>query len=79
LDPSVESHAFEAFVQGTATSAGIGLGLATVKRLVEAYRGRVGVHPATKRGSVFWFELPLLETATRRAVPSEPSQPILHS
>lgn len=38
---------------------GLGLGLATVKRLVLAHGGRVGVRPrAEGRGSVFWFELP---------------------
>ena len=38
---------------------GLGLGLATVKRLVLAHGGRVGVRGrADGHGSVFWFELP---------------------
>jgi signal transduction histidine kinase len=37
---------------------GIGLGLATVKKLVEAYKGRVGAISRQGRGSVFWVELP---------------------
>jgi signal transduction histidine kinase len=37
---------------------GHGLGLATVKRLVAAHGGHVGVRPVDGRGSIFWFELP---------------------
>jgi signal transduction histidine kinase len=32
--------------------------LATVKRLVEGHRGRVGVCSEPGRGSTFWFVLP---------------------
>jgi signal transduction histidine kinase len=39
-----------------------GLGLATVKKIVEAYRGRVGVRSRPGKGSVFWFELPKART-----------------
>jgi signal transduction histidine kinase len=40
------------------TAPGLGLGLATVKRLVEGYGGAVGVRSAPSGGAVFWFELP---------------------
>jgi two-component system phosphate regulon sensor histidine kinase PhoR len=36
---------------------GTGLGLAIVKSLVEAMGGRVGMEPASPRGSVFWVTL----------------------
>lgn len=36
-----------------------GLGLAFCKLAVEAHGGVIGVDPATPRGSVFWFELPV--------------------
>lgn len=45
---------------------GFGLGLATVKKLVEGHQGSVGVTSALGKGSTFWFELPkagVLESA----------------
>jgi signal transduction histidine kinase len=60
---------FEPYVRGTTKAAGIGLGLATVKRLVEGHGGAVGVRSAPGHGATFWFELPL--------VPSEQDQPTL--
>ena len=62
LPPGAEEHVFEPFMrlrEAEPVKAGIGLGLATVKRLVEANGGQVGVdsHPGT--GCCFWFTLPL--------------------
>ena len=37
---------------------GLGLGLATVRRLVQAYGGTVGVRRASPHGAIFWFDLP---------------------
>lgn len=37
---------------------GIGLGLATVRRLAESHHGSVGVDSRPGAGSTFWFELP---------------------
>ncbi|MGH8289884.1 MAG: sensor histidine kinase [Steroidobacteraceae bacterium] len=54
-----EERIFEPFrrLQGT-RQPGFGLGLATVKKIVEAYHGRLGVRSNLSKGSVFWFELP---------------------
>jgi signal transduction histidine kinase len=59
LPEGLEAHVFEPYVRGPhATQSGIGLGLATVKRLVEAHDGKVGVVSVAGRGCTFWFELP---------------------
>lgn len=56
-------------MDGSATrsfeGAGLGLGLALCKRLVEGMGGRVGVESELGKGSCFWGELTL---------PSAPSQ-----
>ena len=39
-------------------AAGFGIGLATVKRIVRAHGGRVGVLDNTGGGTIMWFELP---------------------
>lgn len=65
LPSGFEDHAFEPYVRGRApTQPGIGLGLATVKRLVEGHGGRVGVRSIPGSGCTFWFELPKVADAT---------------
>ena len=57
LDPGVEPNLFDPFVRGNVGGvSGIGLGLATVKRMAEAYGGAVGVHTVKGERSVFWFD-----------------------
>jgi signal transduction histidine kinase len=48
---------FEAYVSLDKKSRGLGLGLATVKRLADAHGGAVGVR-RKPRGATFWCELP---------------------
>jgi len=49
---------FQPYVRGPdARGRGLGLGLATVSRIVEAHQGRLGVEPAAP-GCRFWFALP---------------------
>jgi signal transduction histidine kinase len=55
----MERRIFEPYVRAEgATQPGVGLGLATVKRLCEAHGGSVGVRSTSGRGSTFWFSLP---------------------
>jgi signal transduction histidine kinase len=63
-----EDRVFEPFVRVSGTrTGGIGLGLATVKRLVESHGGRVGVYSMLGRGCRFRFDLP--------RAPSSPASP----
>ncbi len=61
---------FEPYVRGkNARGRGLGLGLATVKKVVEAYGGNVGVN-STPEGCAFWFTLPIA------ARPGDRKQPV---
>jgi signal transduction histidine kinase len=74
LPPELGSHAFDPYVRGAGTSEpGLGLGLATVRRLVEGHDGRYGVSSQPGRGALFWFELP----ATDEPPPDLPAAPAL--
>ncbi|HTM04545.1 MAG TPA: HAMP domain-containing sensor histidine kinase [Vicinamibacterales bacterium] len=58
--PELQGRIFEPFVRGPETGTeGAGLGLATVKRLVERHGGKVGVDSRPGEGSLFWVELPV--------------------
>ena len=48
-------------------AGGTGLGLAIVKHIVLNHGGRAGVNSELGHGSVFWFRLPLAETAVPAA------------
>jgi two-component system, OmpR family, phosphate regulon sensor histidine kinase PhoR len=56
------SHMFEIFYRGRESIAapGFGLGLATVKRIVDAHGGRIWVDTAPGHGTAFSFTLPLV-------------------
>jgi signal transduction histidine kinase len=59
VPPGLESAIFEPYRRAPGvTQPGLGLGLATVKRLVLAHGGKLGVRPARAGGAVFWIELP---------------------
>jgi signal transduction histidine kinase len=62
LPPGADRIIFEPFRRLTeGNQPGIGLGLATVKKLVDAYKGRVGVVSTEGCGSIFWFEIPNIQ------------------
>jgi signal transduction histidine kinase len=77
LPRDAEQRVFEPFQRLNASKPGIGLGLATVKKLAEAYGGRVGVHSTLGEGSTFWVELPVAPSPPPIASParSEGDQP----
>ncbi len=54
-------HLFEIFYRGQREedTQGFGLGLAAVKRIIDAHGGRIWVDTAPGRGCTFWFAFPL--------------------
>jgi signal transduction histidine kinase len=74
--PSLGQSIFEPFVRGDTRPDGVGLGLATVRRLAEAHGGQAEFRCAPGGGSVFWFDIPVagngkrfwLSTLERRSV-----------
>ncbi len=59
VPPEIRSTVFEPHIRAPGLKQpGIGLGLATVRRLARAHGGEVGLEPARGSGSCFWFELP---------------------
>jgi signal transduction histidine kinase len=67
---------FEPYARVAGTGQpGLGMGLATVKRLVTAHGGAVGVRSETGRGALFWFELPRSNRFADAPSPSPPAQP----
>jgi signal transduction histidine kinase len=58
IDEKAQTKIFEPYFRVIKSEPGLGLGLATVKRLIEARGGKIGVRSELHRGSCFWFELP---------------------
>lgn len=60
--PEDRARIFERFYRSSHTPTtvmGAGLGLAIVRRIVEAHGGRIGVDDNVPHGAIFWFTLPL--------------------
>lgn len=67
IDPSIAGRLFEAFV--TTKRAGMGVGLAISRQIVEAHRGRLWCETEPGKGARFRFTIPL--TAEGQALPED--------
>jgi signal transduction histidine kinase/ActR/RegA family two-component response regulator/PAS domain-containing protein len=84
IEPELLPHVFELFIQGNQASdrskggAGMGLGLALVKSLVELQGGSVQAHSAgAGKGSEFTVRLPRLEAPLQPGEAAPASNPVL--
>jgi signal transduction histidine kinase len=57
--PDMQERIFELYVRADPTSSapGLGLGLATLKHLVDMQGGAIGVRPGESKGACFWVQL----------------------
>jgi signal transduction histidine kinase len=58
IPDSERDRVFELFQRVETSVEGSGIGLATVKRVIEAHGGAIGVSPVDGPGTNVWFELP---------------------
>jgi signal transduction histidine kinase len=87
IPAGLDERVFQAYVRGPGSAQpGIGLGLATVQKLVVAHGGTVGVKSAPLGGALFWVEMPramdpeVVQKASPALLPvgqavNEPAQP----
>ena len=52
------TRVFDPLARVDAAVSGLGIGLATCRRIIGAHGGRIGIDPTVVEGARFWFELP---------------------
>jgi signal transduction histidine kinase len=57
IDPSIALNVFKPLI--TTKDGGMGMGLSICQSIITSHGGRIWVEPASKRGSIFQFEIPV--------------------
>lgn len=78
IDASALPLLFEPYFRLHRGPEGLGLGLATVKKLAESHGGAVGVRSSPGQGSTFWFDLPRAGGAQEHHADAPPSAHLPH-
>ena len=77
IPPDRMDRLFKSFSQGDSSTTrqygGTGLGLAICRQLVELMGGQIGVESEPKKGSTFWFNVPLTAPAPEQVKAGGPS------
>jgi PAS domain S-box-containing protein len=75
MDAATKAHIFEPFFTTKPAGEGTGLGLATVKNIVEQAGGAIAVHSEPGRGATFAIELPRCADSPTSPSPILPTPP----
>ncbi len=77
IAPEDVPRVFDRFWQAAhARKTGAGLGLTIARGIVEAHRGRIWIESQLRRGSTFYFTLPVWHGAIPEVAPVEPPAPV---
>ncbi|MGO4599665.1 sensor histidine kinase [Terrabacter sp. 2RAF25] len=63
IAPADRGRVFDLFNRVETSVDGSGIGLATVKRIIEAHGGSIGISPVDGPGTIVWFELPAADSS----------------
>jgi len=71
ISPEEQGKLFQKFARAESTigkTTGTGLGLYICKLLMAKFNGKIGLDSQEKKGSTFWFELPLSKSKNKESV-----------